>query len=80
MSLLWNIGSAYFGKNEEAAKYQTTHLFLTGVRAIPAPIIGIIIYQSFGFVACFSTSIFLLIIAIFTIRRVLKPSLDRNNS
>ena len=33
MPLLWNIGSAYFANDNEAEIYQSTHLFLTGVRA-----------------------------------------------
>lgn len=72
MSLLWNIGSAYFGNDRDAAKYQNVHLFLTGVRAIPAPILGIWIYEKWGYVACFSTTIVLLIAGVFMIRKSLK--------
>jgi len=72
MSLLWNIGSAYFGKNADAARYQNVHLFLTGVRALPAPILGIWIYETWGYVACFSTTIVLLIAGVFVIRLSLK--------
>jgi MFS family permease len=72
MSLLWNIGSSYFGKNQEAGIFQNTHLFLTGVRAIPAPIIGIWIYEQWGFIPCFLLAILLLIIGIFVIRKSLK--------
>ncbi len=74
MSLLWNIGSAYFGKDRDAARFQNVHLFLTGVRAIPAPILGIWIYQQFGYVACFSTTIVLLIGGVFIIRMSLKKN------
>jgi predicted MFS family arabinose efflux permease len=63
MVLLWNIGSAYFGRDEEADLYQSIHLFLTGARAIFAPLTGIIIYQQFGFNAAFGVGIFTLIIA-----------------
>jgi hypothetical protein len=49
MVLLWNIGSAYFCKPEEADDYQSNHLFLTGVRAILAPIIGVFFYETMGF-------------------------------
>ncbi len=72
MSLLWNIGSAYFGKDRDAARYQNVHLFLTGIRAIPAPILGIWIYEQWGYVACFSTTIVLLIAGVFMIRKSLK--------
>lgn len=71
MSLLWNIGSSYFGKNENAARLQNVHLFLTGIRAIPAPILGIWLYEAFGYVVCFSTTLVLLCIGILVIRRTL---------
>jgi hypothetical protein len=72
MSLLWNIGSAYFGKNQDAARYQNVHLFLTGVRAMPAPIVGIWIYEQWGYVACFSTTLILLSVGVLVIRYSLK--------
>jgi MFS family permease len=49
MSLLWSIGSAYFCKPEEAADYQSVHLFLTGTRAVFAPILGVLFYEMYGF-------------------------------
>ena len=49
MSLLWSIGSAYFCRPEEAADYQSVHLFLTGTRAVFAPILGVIFYEMYGF-------------------------------
>jgi hypothetical protein len=49
MVLLWNIGSAYFCKPEEADDYQSNHLFLTGVRSILAPILGVFFYETIGF-------------------------------
>lgn len=72
MSLLWNIGSAYFGLDRDAAKFQNVHLFLTGVRAIPAPVLGIWIYEQWGYIACFSVTIGLLIVGIFIVRSSLK--------
>ncbi len=54
MSLLWNIGSAYFCKPEEAGTYQSLHLSLTGIRAIPAPLLGVFFYEQFGFTVTFS--------------------------
>jgi len=57
MVLLWNIGSAYFGKDEEADIYQSTHLFLTGTRAIIAPLLGIFFYEQFGFTFTFSLAV-----------------------
>jgi MFS family permease len=49
MVLLWNIGSAYFCRPEEADDYQSNHLFLTGVRSILAPILGVFFYETIGF-------------------------------
>ncbi len=49
MVLLWNIGSAYFCKPEEADDYQSNHLFLTGARSILAPILGVFFYETIGF-------------------------------
>jgi len=57
MVLLWNIGSAYFGKDSEADIYQSTHLFLTGIRAIFAPLLGIYFYEEFGFSTTFIIAI-----------------------
>ena len=54
MVLLWNIGSAYFGKDEDAGDLQSVHLSLTGIRAAFAPLVGIVFYQLFGFTATFS--------------------------
>ncbi len=62
MSLLWNIGSAYFCKNRDVGDYQSVHLFLTGVRGIFAPILGILFYDLFGFVATFLIGALLLLI------------------
>jgi len=57
MVLLWNIGSAYFCKPEEADDYQSNHLFLTGVRSILAPILGVFFYETLGFTWTFSIGI-----------------------
>jgi hypothetical protein len=64
MVLLWNIGSAYFGKDSEADIYQSIHLFLTGVRAIFAPLFGIFVYEQFGFTITFGLGILSLLAAI----------------
>ena len=64
MVLLWNIGSAYFCKPQEAGTYQSLHLSLTGVRAIFAPLLGVLFYEMFGFAATFSMAIALLFMAI----------------
>jgi len=57
MSLLWNIGSAYFCKAEEAGTYQSLHLSLTGIRAIPAPLLGVFFFEQLGFTVTFSIAI-----------------------
>ncbi len=68
MSLLWNIGSAYFCKPAEAGTYQSLHLSLTGVRAIFAPLLGVLFYEQFGFTVTFViaiTSSFLAVLLMF---------------
>jgi predicted MFS family arabinose efflux permease len=57
MSLLWNIGSAYFCKPDEAGTYQSLHLSLTGIRGIAAPLLGIFFYEQFGFTVTFSLAV-----------------------
>lgn len=57
MSLLWNIGSAYFCKKEDAGEYQNVHLFLTGFRAIYSPMIGIAIFEIWGYTTNFAVSV-----------------------
>jgi len=64
MVLLWNIGSAYFCKAEESGTYQSLHLSLTGARAVFAPLLGVLFYELFGFVATFSLAIASLLFAI----------------
>ena len=64
MVLLWNIGSAYFCSPEEADDYQSVHLFLTGVRAIFAPILGVFFFKLMGFTGNFVLAIVILIVAI----------------
>ncbi|MDA3953722.1 MAG: hypothetical protein PF485_08750 [Bacteroidales bacterium] len=63
ITLSWNIGSSYFASNEEAGDYQSVHLFLTSVRGWLAPVIGIVIYEWFGFNWTFAIAIIMLIIA-----------------
>lgn len=64
MVLLWNIGSAYFGRDDEADIYQSIHLFLTGLRAIFAPLFGIFLYEQFGYTVTFSVAIVALLAAV----------------
>lgn len=64
MALLWNIGSAYFCKKEEAGDYQNVHLFLTGFRSIYSPLIGIAVYEWLGYTLNFATSVVSLLIGI----------------
>lgn len=65
MSLLWFIGSSYFGKDEEAGELQAIHLSLTGVRALFAPLIGILLFELFGYTITFGIAITLLLCGIF---------------
>ncbi|OYT10947.1 MAG: hypothetical protein B6I18_06420 [Bacteroidetes bacterium 4572_112] len=64
MALLWFIGSAYFCKKEEAARYQSIHLSLTGLRAVLSFQIGIWMYMAFGFTFTFMTAALSLLIAV----------------
>lgn len=64
MALLWNIGSAYFCKNEEAGEYHNVHLFLTGFRALYSPMIGIVVFELLGYTANFAVSVISLLIGI----------------
>jgi len=65
MVLLWNLGSSYFCKPEEAGSYQSLHLSLVGVRALIAPLFGIFFYELFGYTATFGLSIVFVLAAIF---------------
>lgn len=64
MSLSWNIGSSYFGTDEEAGDYQSIHLTLTGFRAMFSPILGILFLELFGYTITFSLALLSLLIAI----------------
>lgn len=64
MVLLWNIGSAYFCPPDQAASYQSVHLFLTGIRALFAPTLGVFFYEKYGLITTFSIAIISILIAI----------------
>jgi len=68
MPLLWNIGSAYFCSDNDADTYQSIHLWLTGLRAVFAPLLGVYFFEMFGFTFTFSIAIIALIIAIFVMK------------
>lgn len=64
MSLVWYIGTSYFGTDEQAGDLQAVHLSLTGVRALFAPLIGVAFYELFGYTTTFAIAIFALLGAI----------------
>ena len=68
MVLLWNIGSAYFCTPAEADDYQSVHLFLTGVRAIIAPLFGVFFYELVGFKGTFILSMAFLGVSVYIMR------------
>ena len=68
MLLSWNIGSSYFGKDEEAGDYQSIHLFATGIRGIFSPFIGVALYELFGFSWTFAIAILSLVVAVYIMR------------
>lgn len=64
MALLWGIGSAYFCKREEAGDYQAIHVTLTGVRALFAPLVGVLILPLLNFSGIFTLGIISLVLGI----------------
>ncbi|MDD3011529.1 MAG: MFS transporter, partial [Bacteroidales bacterium] len=64
MPLLWNIGSAYYCADEDAGDYQAVHLWLTGLRSVFAPAIGIAFYLHYGFMITFLIGMGSLLVAI----------------
>jgi len=67
MQLLWFIGSSYFCGNDDAANYQALHLTLTGVRAVFAPVLGVVAFGVIGFSGVFVSGIGSLVLAIFMV-------------
>lgn len=63
MVLLWNIGSAYFCEPNQAGTYQSLHLSLTGLRAVAAPLLGVLFFEIFGFRITFGIAIIILLLA-----------------
>ncbi|MBL6963942.1 MAG: MFS transporter [Bacteroidetes bacterium] len=64
MPLLWGIGSSYFCKIEETADYQAIHLSLVGVRAGLAPILAIILLQTYNYTISYLFGMLILLIGI----------------
>ncbi|MDA3866900.1 MAG: MFS transporter [Salinivirgaceae bacterium] len=64
MPLMWNIGSAYFAKSQYAGDYQAIHLSLTGLRALFAPLAGVLAYEVVGYFYTFVMGIVALLIGI----------------
>jgi len=80
MSLLWNIGSAYFCKNDDAGVYQSVHLTMVGVRALIAPLFGIWLYQYIGYSGVFGLGVLLLALSISVMFWSLKCDMDLKKS
>ncbi len=78
MSLLWNIGSAYFCKDGDADTYQSVHLTMVGFRAVFAPIFGIWLYNYIGFSGVFALGVFLLALSIAIMFWSLKNDITRH--
>jgi hypothetical protein len=57
MGMVWGIGSSYFAPAEEAARYHSIHLSLTGIRGILAPPIGVIVFKLSGYYGSFGCAI-----------------------
>jgi hypothetical protein len=71
MGIIWNIGSAYFAKDEHAGDYQSVHLSLTGFRGAFATVAGIFFYELIGFTGVFALAIVSLLCAVFYLRNKL---------
>jgi len=71
MTLLWNIGSAYFSENSLAGKYQSIHLSLVGLRGMFAPLFGVWLYYNIDFSGVFLLGLLFLIMAISVVNRSL---------
>lgn len=69
MALLWNIGSAYFCEKSQAGEYQNVHLFLTGIRALFAPLFGIYLLDTLGYTLNFSVSIISLLLGMIVLAK-----------
>ena len=74
MTLLWSIGSSYFSSDEDASEYQAIHLSLTGLRAAVAPVMGIVLYELFGYNVTFIISIVLLLFGMWLMRWSIKKN------
>ena len=64
MGILWNIGSAYFCESEQVWEYQSVHLFLTGLRATFAPVLGVFFLEMSGYTVTFLIASIVLLAAI----------------
>ena len=78
MLLLWNIGSSYFCRGEDVSTYQSVHITLTGARGAIAPLVGIGVFKSIGYMNTFFLSSFLIIFSIIILYRSMKKHPDHN--
>jgi len=79
MLLSWNIGSSYFARNEEAGDYHAIHLFGTGLRGVVSPLIGVALYEVFGFSLTYGVAILSLLIGVYVLYRSSKKRVVTNN-
>jgi hypothetical protein len=79
MLLSWNIGSSYFGRKEEAGDYHAIHLFGTGLRGAVSPLIGVALYEVFGFSLTYGVAILSLLIGIYVLYRSAQKRIVTNN-
>ncbi len=49
-ALAWNLGHLHFAKSDEAEVYMGIHVFLTGVRGVVAPLLGMWLFATIGWV------------------------------
>ena len=74
IALLWYVGSAYFSRAEEAGDYQAVHSSLTGIRALFAPLLGVLFYETIGFTGTFIMAIAVLWAAVWVNMHSLRKS------
>lgn len=64
INLAWNLGPLYFAhESESPERYISAHIFLTGVRGLAAPQLGVLIADSFGLRATFFVCFLFLVTA-----------------
>ena len=68
-TIAWTIGHLHFAKSDEAELYMGLHVFLTGLRGVFSPILGIILFELTGWFV-WVVALFSALISLFLYRRM----------